>query len=559
MYYLGMSPAENDGIGTMPTYRDLYPNFGAVGEKFIIKKLNRLYLRDCLLVLSKLSQHYYKYCQVGAGGVDNFSIYRIRCLELINPETVRRLKLHEKEVNRDYDMIFPELSMLHLIKLCLKNCDSSTYTKTENFPQETLFQIGEALLVTNSLMYDAQMVGVSDQDPLGGLVVNFTKQVIVDHNFDVYQKFRQTYFLFDTIISKYHSEINLEGIFNELYGVSVKEYLAFSFVVFSQFAINQSEDEDWNHPHLDDTALNNLKPQFRKRLLEDLLINKINYNRIDKDFFNALEITRRPLVRLSDGKIIVLSLRRLFIRLTDSVYFDILDNIKTTQEKSLFSKIYGKAIEDYFQDILENIDPNFVKPFKYNKPQQETPDGISIIGSEAVFFECKKKQFHTLEFLKYGTKTMFFERIEDFYNLPLAQVCERIADYRNAKFTLTGLGTDALIYPVIVCPLAPPIFSGGWDKMNLDQYVLPGAYMSDNKIARPEFVDLAELESIEEYLRLNPGKSFIDLISLKRSDDIHHNANWMLILHKNNINFMNKRLIKKYQKETKSFGDILFK
>ena len=42
-------------LGTMPTYRDLFPEKGAVGEKFVIRILRNLYQRDCLLILSQLS------------------------------------------------------------------------------------------------------------------------------------------------------------------------------------------------------------------------------------------------------------------------------------------------------------------------------------------------------------------------------------------------------------------------------------------------------------------------------------------------------------------------
>lgn len=542
----------------MPTYRDLYPEMGAVGERLIIKKLKRLFLSDCLLILSKASQHYYKYCQMNIPGVDGPTMHRKRCFELLSQKNIALIEERERENKKHYDVIFPELSMVYLIKICLQNCDASSHTKTDVFPSEVLQEVGECLLIANSLLHDAQMQGVPPEMPLDQMVVNFTKQVIADHNFDVYQKFHQTYFLYETILSKYSGEIDLEKIFQKLYGLTVKEYLAFSFAVLSQFVIKNTPEEDWGHAHFGENAFENLKPQFKKKLLEDLLINNINYKKLDKSYFNVFDITKRPLVRLEKGKIVVLSLKRLFNRLTDSVYFDILDNLSTHAEKDLFSKIFGKAVEAYFQDILENIDPKFIKPFKYNKDQQETPDGMLVVGSEGVFFECKKKQFHNLEFLKSGTRATFLERIKEFYHLPLTQLCKRIDDFRNELFNIPNLKSDSRIYPVIVCPLAPPIFSGGWDKIGLDAHVLPEAYKTDTKIASPEFMDLTELESIEEYLKRNKDKNFVDLIKIKRTDTVHHNANWMTILHKNNMHLKNERLFSKYAKEIETFGEILF-
>src|SRR3989344_8251418 len=78
-------------LGTMPTYRDLFPEHGAVGEKAIRKILKNLYQRDCLLILSQLSKHYYKYCQKGCGGENSLNIYKQRCLELLCPEIKERI------------------------------------------------------------------------------------------------------------------------------------------------------------------------------------------------------------------------------------------------------------------------------------------------------------------------------------------------------------------------------------------------------------------------------------------------------------------------------------
>lgn len=546
--------SEFDGIGIMPTFRDVYPQYGDVGEKFIIKHIKNLYLDDCLVILSRASRYYYKYYQTKTDK-DNRAVYRRLCYGLLDPKTIQVLE--ECEGEKEYDLIFPELSILHLIKLCLQNCDTSGSTTSAEFPKETLFTIGKCLLVTNSLFFDSQLKGVPLNADIEGFVVNFTKQLIVDHNFDMFQKFYQTYFIFD--IMSNNTEINLEEIFNRCYGVSVKEYLAFSFAILSQYMINNTENEDWKHPHLDASAMVNLKPQFQQKLLDDLLINNFRYKKIDLNFFNPLDITKRPFVRLRNGKIIVLSLKRLFLRLTDSVYFDILDTLTDRKEKDLFSKVYGNAVEGYAQDVFESIDSGLVKPFKYGKPEKETPDSMLAVGDDVVFFECKKKQFHTLEFLKDGNKNMFYERVDEFYTFPLQQLCSRIDDFRNKLFSIAGLQNDTLVYPVIISPLAPPIFSGGWDKLNLNERVLPKIYSSDKKIAPPEFMDLAELECIEEYLRLNPEKSFTDLIKIKRADVTHHNANWMVILYKNKMNVINSRLREKYLLEIKDFKEILFK
>jgi len=541
----------------MPSFRDLFPHLGSVGEKFVIKKIKSLYLRDCLFVLSKLSRHYVKYVQMsyGTGGMDT---YRERCLELLSPEMKKVLSQEETESGRVFDVIFPELSVGHLIKLCLKNCDKSAYTKGE-FEKKTLEMIGECLLVTNSVMTDHQMkpTGTNAGD-LDRLVVNFTKQLIADRNFHILQKLYQNYFLFNEYLPKHKDVFDIEKVFLEKYKLTLSEYFAFLFLVYSQFVITNAADEDWQMPYFDfDKGLSNLKPKFQAHLVNNLLINSINYKKIDDSFFGMNDLTKRPFIKLEDNVVIPLSLRRLFIGLTDSVYFDVLDFLPDKSQKDAFANAFGLAVEDYVVDVVTHIDPKAVPEFPYGTGQKTT-DVISVQKDGVVFFECKKRQFHNLDFLQNGTKDSFYERLTEFCAKPLKQVCDRVSDFRSGKYDLAGVSKDVMIYPVIVCPIAPPLLSGAWDKLDLDSHILPDAYKIDENIAPPEFIDFAELECIEEYLTQNPSVSFVELIKIKRADKDHHNANWMVILHKNGMSLQNKRLGEKYLAATKDFKDLLF-
>lgn len=341
--------------------------------------------------------------------------------------------------------------------------------------------------------------------------------------------------------------------------MNVLEYSAFLCSLLSQFIITNTPNEDWKMPYLDSKrALENIKPKFKNELLENLIINNINTKKIDRNFFNVTDITKKPLVKFDDGIIIPLSLKQLFIGLTDSVYFDILDYIPEKKQKDKYSKFFGKAVEDYFKDIIRCIDSGAVFEFEYGKDNRKTSDAMMVRDTGVIFFECKKLPFHNLQFLQNGNKEIFLERVHEFYYKPLNQICDRIKDFRNEKFKLTGIDKNARIYPVIVCPSCPPIFSGGWEKFNLDKYVLPDLYDNDHNIAPPEFIDFSELECIEEYLRLNPKISFIDLIKIKRKDQNYHHANWIVILDKNNMALQNKRLAENFLEKMKDFKNILF-
>ncbi len=546
----------------MPHFRDLFPHFGAVGEKRIVNQIKDLYLTDCLFILSKLSRHWVKYHLLADDQVAAEDVYRSRCLELLSPSVQGVLLAKERSIGKKYDVIFPELSVAHLIKICLKNCKSGFYTKEEDFPARTAQSLGESLLITNAILADNQVSLSSNGEPnFNQMVVNFTKQLIADENFYVMQKLYQNHFLFNEYLLNHKNIFDAQEAFTKKYGLGIKEYFAFLFAMYSQFVIKNTENEDYEMPYFDiNIGLANLKPKFKKHLVDNLLINKISFKKIDHGFFNVTDLQRRPLVELESGVVIPLSMRRFLMGITDSIYFDLAESLPTDESRKLLSNAYGKAIEDYFFDIVKNIDKDAMSEFEYKDGKQikKTPDAISLAKGSVIFFECKKRQFHNLEFLKNGNIGLFNERIKEFFYTPLKQLCDRILDFRTGKFVLPGIRKDSYIYPVIVCPMGPPIFSGGWDKLKLNERVLPDLYKTDKNIAQPEFLDFAELECIEAYLTKNPDVSFIDLIKIKRADKSYHNANWMVVLHKNGFNYKNIRLQDRYMESIGNFKKLLF-
>ena len=541
----------------MPTYRELFPQYGAIGEKAIINILKNLYLRDCLLILSKLSRHYYKYIQTGFNIKDADKKYNCYCLDLIDDKTKKVI------FKNHYDVIFPELSILHLIKLALKYCDDSSYTETEEFSKDVLYKVGKCLLITNSVMGDWQTKGSKKGDgPSKEIMVNFTKQLIADKNFDITQKLYQTFFLYCKYLKEYKEKFDIEKYFQDKYGVSSLEYNAFLFLTYATFLIKNNETEDWETPHFNiKVALQNLKQKYKYKLLENLILQKSEYKKIDKNFFNVTRFTQKPFIELGGGNVIPISLRRLFLGITDGVYFDLLDSIPDQSKKNDFSHYFGQAIEDYFVDVMKNINKNVVLEFEYtsNRNRKDTPDAILAEQDGLVFLECKKRQFHTLEFLHNGNKEMYYERLTNFCYKPLKQLCDRIKDFRNKEFTIKNESNhNKLIYPIIIYPISPPFFSGGWDMFDLNQYVLNDYFKEDTNVALPEFMDFSELECIEVYLKKNPQVSFVDLIKAKRSYKEYHNSNWLVFLYNNNMAFQNKRLIKEHFDYTKQFKDLLF-
>ncbi len=541
-------------VGIMPTYRDLFPKYGAIGEKAIIKIISRLYRNDCLMILTKFCRHFYKYKNSSA--VTDNGEFRAYCFELLDQATIDVITQKERQ-NRKYDIIFPELSAIYLIKLCLRYCDSSTCTKEEYFSKEILHSIGKCLLIANAKLFDFQTQNSAASEMSLDLVVNLTKQQIADKQYNIIQKIYQNYFIFIKHLSKYEA-INIDDLFLKKYQVTARQYFAFLFLLLSHFFTKKTQEEDYSHPYLDKTALSNLLPIYKQQLLSNLVLPKNRYKKLDLAFYDIFEIIRFPFIEMETGVFLPISLRRLFLGITDGVYFDILNSLEE-KEQGIFSTYFGHALEDYFKDLIFNIDSGALFEKFYGKPKKKTPDAIIIEDSAALFFECKKKQFHTLEFIKSGTKEMYIDRLKVFCRAPLEQLCKRIKDFRERQYVFEGLEPDVYIYPIIVSPIAMPMFSGAWDRFAFDDIVLPIYLSEDKRIAHPEFIDFMELECIEEYLRKNKDVKFSDLIKKKRESKEYPHANWMIFLSIEGILRQNERLLDLYIKEANDFKNILFK
>lgn len=545
-------------IGTMPEFRELYPNYGAAGKKMIIKNIQSLYLDDCLLILSKLSRHYHKY--INNSVANGPEIYRKLNFELLDNKTIQLIEKSENDGKRHY-IIFPEISILYLVRLCLKHCNQSGRTLTAYFKLETLQTVGKSLLISNSVMNDSQSkASDSSHNQSETFLINFTKQLIADKHVEFIQKMYYNYFLFKIFLEKYNHKFNIEKVFLKKYGVGMEEYFSFLYLLFSQFLIMPGETSDHDTPFFNlSIALRDVKIKFNNDVLENFLINKVNYNKIDDDFFNYFGIVENPLVKLYGDNVIPLNYKYFILSITDGLYFDIYHFLDETERK-IYSTFFGKAIEDYFQDIIVNINKKAILSFEYKvgKETRETPDAVIIENDGLLMFECKKRQFHTSDFLKNGDKTIYLERIHEFFYKPLNQIANRIKDLRSGAYKLNGYSGKLIIYPIVICPIAPPILSGAWDTLNLAQYAVPEYLNNDPLIAEPEFIDFEELECIEEYLRINPAKTIVDLIKIKRSDLQYRNSNWMIILQKNGMALINKRLRTKYQDASAKFKNILF-
>lgn len=562
-------------LGLMPTHWRLCPEKGDVGKKYLQRKLSQLSLDDSLVILSILSRHNFKYVQYDHGNEDPGAIYRQRCLELLSEDFQRRLRESEKKIDvgkdspRSYDIIFPDMSIVYLIRMCLIHCRKDIRTEGEEFDRAILECIGECLLVANGVFEKEQQCAIpANGGSTGQLNVDLTRQLIINRNVAPIQKFSRAFFLYCEHYNARANELDVNAWMLEHKGVSTEQYFALLWLMFNHFRVDPSPDSDYEGlPHINrSTAFINLKDTFDVSLIDELTINSVHKCDIGDNFWDVHILQKKPLYKRGNGNIIILNIRSLILGLTESVYFEILDSLVAESEKetkslrSSFSGPFGRAVEGYTFDIFKKINKSAQAEFQYKagKNLKHTPDVLVPCGNTILFVECKRRQFHDNTLLLEGNVDWYTKRLEEFCKKPLVQLRKRILDYRKGLFSISGFAADSPIFPVVVSPVGVPIFEGAWDLLELEQYVYPDGFRGLENVARPEFIDLDELESIEEYLRLNPSMDFTALLFEKQADVNYRNGNWLPYLHSKNIAYRNSRLERNYLDAQGQFKDLLF-
>ncbi|MBP7652033.1 hypothetical protein KA977_01330 [Candidatus Dependentiae bacterium] len=165
-------------------------------------------------------------------------------------------------------------------------------------------------------------------------------------------------------------------------------------------------------------------------------------NDIDNIFaFNYLR--KFPLIKLDNENYICPIINLLWLKLTDGIYYILLDQCKDN-----FTTSFGYLYEQYVGKILKYYNKYFkVIPEKtyriHNKQQCKFIDWSIIDGDTAILFECKTKRLNFVNTIQSGDINSFnmdmqrgiiraikslYDRIQDVKNYP-----EQFSEFRNIK------------------------------------------------------------------------------------------------------------------------------
>lgn len=533
----------------MITYRDVYSHKGHVGVKSLVKVLQKLPYNAVMLVCARLCQAHYRlvsntsstFTSIG----QDLKEYNKSCMSLL--ESTAQAHFLSKKL----DIIFPEISIIHVIKLAQLYCDKDEIMTDDPFPNEVLLSIGECILISNTLLHDAQEGKTPEERK-----VAFTRQLIVDHDLDSAHQLYAYYNLY-AIHSKdlkyVDADFDIEAYFQAKFNLSVEEFFALAFGLYSNFSrflqattigdITALPNSSYS------TLFSNLPSKFARSLLDALLIENAPKNLLGDAFFDPYAITQYPLCRLDDF-LFVTSYKRFIARISESIYFDILDTLETKEARSKFSSNIGHAWEAFCHELLKMLDPtlslNAQKPHGSGK---SLPDAEITIGNSTIIVECKKRPFHTQEFITCGTPSMYDDRFKEYFIKPVRQHETRASEL------LKNEGLQKL-YFLVITPVCPPIFAGTMHEEGDGGKILSETLQSDERVMFPEYMGMDEFGAVVAYLDIHKEISLVDLINEKKLK--YEYTNWSSFLATKGVPICNPLLMDAFIEKIEDFTNLLF-
>jgi hypothetical protein len=183
-----------------------------------------------------------------------------------------------------------------------------------------------------------------------------------------------------------------------------------------------------------------------------------------------------------------------------------------TTESAAFRDFFGRVFERYVQGICARMLGNiFVSGVIYDD-NKEGGDGWVLYPPEAILIEAKSG-FLLLETTLSGRFEGFEKRFRDTFLNGTRQLSRVIDDFRSRRFTVGGLGPDALqgIYPVIINLRHLPLEKFLWDYVRSEMHA--AGYLTQPAVRGLTIMAVKDLENIEAL-----GGGLLDLIRARLDD-----------------------------------------
>lgn len=336
--------------------------------------------------------------------------------------------------------------------------------------------------------------------------------------------------------------IDLEAEFLEITGMTFRQYLGFIFVMLAPYIRSNPPMEliqslgslfIQRHTYFNQTQISR---SICQRFID---INSIHINDLPNAvYFNPLGspaqydffiFKKFPFVELKDSRLICVHPVFLVEKITDGIYYTLLESfIGTDKEEALYTA-WAKAFEEYvnriFLEIYPPISARFNASPKFDNSNEEVADGLLDYGTDLVLFEYKSSRL-TLNAKYSGNATALERELTSKFgrgsrsHKGVAQLARNIGHLfglggRSLKpFTTIDLSPVQRIYPVLIA------LDGnlGTSIMNWKLNAMFQSYIEEMSGGQIEIMPLIVV-TIEDLELLAPniqsGLSFLECLSRK--------------------------------------------
>jgi hypothetical protein len=277
-----------------------------------------------------------------------------------------------------------------------------------------------------------------------------------------------------------------------------------------------------------------------KRNFKNLTNNSSNWQ-LDFEFQY-----KKPLIELTNGQIASFGSRFLITKITENIYWQILDN---SQDKEVYLSHFGEVFESYAFDILKRIFRDKAKKIFYGKNRKEACDCLLIIRRNLFIFEIKSGRINKNVHLTGNIKELYEQYKSKLIIRQLKQISNVLNDYKKGYFNIGDLKYCDIkkIYPICISLTEIPQFKH--TRNDIESEVKQSGIFFDDKICQFTIMDIEELEILEamltrEYDRLY----FMSLIKHKVSNNKYREGsfkNFLYDIHKLKIFSIESEIIEK--------------
>lgn len=452
-------------------------------------------------------------------------------------------QIASKQLTRSIPILFFRRQMLNLIKLAIFHCNEDAEKRIVGV--DNVEDFAKVCLKMNDFLEPEEegIMGIQEEEATKKQVSEFLIKNLLSSTHNDYKymlpRYHKLFIELPSKLSKSHNYFDISEEFKKITGVQLSLYVAFGIItVMNLMRIRRDTISQDNIPvALDKKNYYSNVEGVREQveiILKQVCLPIAEYKKelekerdslanAPKEYFeySFLTIEKYPLGELENGLLLCLSLEFMIRRITENVYWILLDGLSEGAKRQ-FLTFMGEIFQEYMACILKRIYGDRFVQLHYGKSQNEAADGIAIYPHELVFFEAKTSRL-LLKTRRSGDMGLFTEDVRNVIVKGSKQLDKVITDFKSRRFKVGEFGIDQIrrFYPVIAT-LAP------FPQCNLLQEIYERMLVSE-KLLKGHDIERLSLIDIEELEMLEPILGETDLLSiLKQWHSMEELRDWSL-------------------------------